>query len=96
MRGLPPKKLIYEMGSSSNAKSRFESPARSRGSLSQCAPYAAVHIARSGTKVPLRGRPDQRYHLLGQLLEASMEWTTPSFEEINLNCEISSYVNAEL
>ncbi len=26
----------------------------------------------------------------------SMDWTTPSFEEINLNCEISSYANAEL
>jgi len=25
-----------------------------------------------------------------------MEWTTPSFEEISLNCEISSYANAEL
>jgi len=25
-----------------------------------------------------------------------MDWTTPSFEEINLNCEISSYANAEL
>lgn len=25
-----------------------------------------------------------------------MEWTTPSFEEISLNCEISSYASAEL
>jgi len=25
-----------------------------------------------------------------------MEWTTPQHEEINLNCEISSYANAEL
>jgi hypothetical protein len=25
-----------------------------------------------------------------------MEWTTPQHEEINLNCEISSYTNAEL
>jgi len=25
-----------------------------------------------------------------------MEWTTPQFEEINLNCEINSYANAEL
>jgi hypothetical protein len=26
----------------------------------------------------------------------SMEWTTPQHEEIDLNCEISSYANAEL
>jgi len=25
-----------------------------------------------------------------------MEWTTPKHEEICLNCEISSYANAEL
>jgi len=25
-----------------------------------------------------------------------MEWTTPKHEEIDLNCEISSYANAEL
>jgi coenzyme PQQ precursor peptide PqqA len=25
-----------------------------------------------------------------------MEWVTPEFEEINLSCEINSYVNAEL
>jgi len=25
-----------------------------------------------------------------------MEWTTPRHEEIDLNCEISSYANAEL
>ena len=27
---------------------------------------------------------------------APMEWTTPQHEEIDLNCEISSYANAEL
>jgi hypothetical protein len=26
----------------------------------------------------------------------SMEWTTPTHEEIDLSCEISSYANAEL
>jgi hypothetical protein len=26
----------------------------------------------------------------------SMEWTTPQHEEIDLNCEVSSYANAEL
>jgi hypothetical protein len=25
-----------------------------------------------------------------------MEWVTPQHEEVNLNCEISSYANAEL
>jgi len=25
-----------------------------------------------------------------------MEWTTPRHEEIDLNCEVSSYANAEL
>jgi len=26
----------------------------------------------------------------------TMEWVTPQHEEINLNCEVSSYANAEL
>jgi len=26
----------------------------------------------------------------------TMEWTTPQHEEIDLNCEISSYANAEI
>jgi len=26
----------------------------------------------------------------------SMEWTTPRFEEIALNCEINSYASAQL
>jgi len=25
-----------------------------------------------------------------------MEWTTPQFEEISLNCEINSYASAEM
>jgi hypothetical protein len=28
--------------------------------------------------------------------EPTMEWTAPQHEEIDLNCEISSYANAEL
>jgi coenzyme PQQ precursor peptide PqqA len=28
--------------------------------------------------------------------EEIMEWTTPQFEEVSLNCEINSYANAEL
>jgi len=25
-----------------------------------------------------------------------MEWTTPQFEEVSLNCEINSYASAEM
>ncbi len=28
--------------------------------------------------------------------EATMGWITPDFEEISLNCEISSYASAEI
>ena len=28
--------------------------------------------------------------------ESAMEWTSPQFEEICLNCEINCYANAEL
>jgi hypothetical protein len=38
----------------------------------------------------------QRYHYVELAFGGPMDWTTPSFEEINLNCEISSYANAEL
>jgi len=27
---------------------------------------------------------------------SAMEWVTPQHEEIDLNCEVSSYANAEL
>jgi len=36
--------------------------------------------------------PGQRF----QSGASTMEWTTPQHEEIDLNCEISSYANAEL
>jgi coenzyme PQQ precursor peptide PqqA len=28
--------------------------------------------------------------------EKTMEWTTPQFEEISLNCEINSYASAQV
>jgi hypothetical protein len=28
--------------------------------------------------------------------DIAMEWVTPQHEEIDLNCEVSSYANAEL
>jgi coenzyme PQQ precursor peptide PqqA len=31
-----------------------------------------------------------------QIRRSIMEWTTPTFEEVNLSCEISSYADAEL
>ena len=34
-----------------------------------------------------------RFGLRGALI---MEWVTPMHEEIDLNCEVSSYANAEL
>jgi hypothetical protein len=40
-----------------------------------------------------------RANLVGKLILSGgfkMEWTTPQHEEIDLNCEISSYANAEL
>ena len=44
-----------------------------------------------------RSRPTQR--TLTKLLnekESTMEWTSPRFEEVCLNCEINSYASAEL
>jgi hypothetical protein len=41
----------------------------------------------------------QRVNLVERLILPggfTMEWTTPTHEEIDLNCEISSYANAEL
>ena len=38
-----------------------------------------------------------RYSLpVGFSRRLSMEWTTPQFEEICLNCEINSYASASL
>jgi len=34
--------------------------------------------------------------ILFKFKELAMEWTAPQHEEIDLNCEISSYANAEL
>ena len=52
------------------------------------------------TRFPLFYFLDERGMLLSvvELLEGAslMEWVTPQHEEIDLNCEISSYANAEL
>ena len=34
--------------------------------------------------------------LISFFRSTTMEWTTPQHEEIDLNCEVSSYANAEL
>jgi hypothetical protein len=36
------------------------------------------------------------YYFVFNSRSIAMEWTTPQHEEIDLNCEISSYANAEL
>jgi hypothetical protein len=36
------------------------------------------------------------YYFVFNSRSFAMEWTTPQHEEIDLNCEISSYANAEL
>jgi coenzyme PQQ precursor peptide PqqA len=33
---------------------------------------------------------------VGTYKEKNMEWTSPKFEEVCLNCEINSYANAAL
>jgi hypothetical protein len=39
---------------------------------------------------------DMLFLSLNPLRSPLMEWVTPQHEEIDLNCEISSYANAEL
>jgi coenzyme PQQ precursor peptide PqqA len=34
--------------------------------------------------------------IIRELKERTMEWTSPQFEEVCLNCEINSYASAEL
>jgi hypothetical protein len=36
------------------------------------------------------------YHYLTPEGAWTMEWVTPQHEEVDLNCEVSSYANAEL
>lgn len=42
----------------------------------------------AGSRSSINSSPDQK--------ERTMEWTSPQFEEICLNCEINCYANAEL
>jgi coenzyme PQQ precursor peptide PqqA len=39
---------------------------------------------------------DSRPRWSNEAQEEIMEWTTPQFEEVSLNCEINSYAKAEL
>ena len=46
---------------------------------------------------PVAALASERYDFKHATIGRSrMEWTTPSYEEISLNCEVSSYANAEL
>ena len=48
--------------------------------------------------IPLFQNPCYPLHVIRSRFQgaATMEWVTPQHEEIDLNCEISSYANAEL
>ena len=52
------------------------------GKIHFCFPRSSVRVILFSFDQPQGARP--------------MEWTTPQHEEIDLNCEISSYANAEL
>jgi hypothetical protein len=45
---------------------------------------------------PLRYNRLVAYRLGSNLGGTTMEWTTPQHEVVDLNCEVSSYANAEL
>lgn len=71
--------------------------------------FPGLNSGEEGVLLGLRASPDRAlfpiflrlascytfwiYDFQGALL---MEWTTPQHEEIDLNCEVSSYANAEL
>jgi len=59
-----------------------------KGAQSQKRPYSL-----SQSPVLFSLGPAIRFQTQGA---AAMEWTTPQHEEIDLNCEVSSYANAEL
>jgi hypothetical protein len=55
-------------------------------------PAAAEHVPSSSFQTHMLCSSCRRPPLRSPL----MEWVTPQHEEIDLNCEISSYANAEL
>ncbi len=61
----------------------------SRSHPTRRAPYRISPIYLSGSRAML-------FSSYQALKEPTMEWTAPKHEEIDLNCEISSYANAEL
>jgi len=65
------------------------------------APVAATLRTDWGRQIPISFNPISCYafYVLGHLTPKgalTMEWVTPQHEEIDLNCEVSSYANAEL
>jgi len=49
--------------------------------------------------IPFRFNPCYSFSVFGHSTPKGaiiMEWVTPQHEEIDLNCEVSSYANAEL
>jgi hypothetical protein len=60
-----------------------------------------VLLLRSEHKIPIPFRFNPCYSFLVFVYSKAkgaiiMEWVTPKHEEIDLNCEVSSYANAEL
>src|SRR5262249_53709435 len=57
-------------------------------------------LASCATAIPFRAIPCYAVSRVCVMLTprgaSTMEWTTPQHEEIDLNCEVSSYANAEL
>ena len=51
---------------------------------------------RSGSCLYSSATNPQPNLVIEKLKERTMEWTSPKFEEICLNCEINCYANAEL
>jgi len=78
----------------SESISTLRSPIRTRPKFSFLIFFSRVLPRRSGSCYSFNWI---EYWILASHQEPlTMEWTTPQHEEIDLNCEISSYANAEL
>jgi len=68
----------------------FASPSSPSGISFSRSPGTRISLSTVSLSVVLFESLDQTPRSL------PMEWTTPQHEEIDLNCEISSYANAEI
>ena len=84
-----------ELGCTARPAVTLQSPLFSGGTSwpEECITYRA-EVLRSRTRsAVLRLASGRQFEPEGALI---MEWVTPQHEEIDLNCEVSSYANAEL